>query len=549
RDDGRRDCVRATARPTAARVLWSVHTLVLVTALLAGTVAFRAQELADRHCSSSPLSANRDTRLLKADKSADPECVGIATGDVRFSDWLKSGDHGGTSAKAPWTLAELEKKIERENAGILSSKNAKYVTVVYAGPLGSASPENASPVKGIEELAGVYLAQAAINKAGSPRLRVLIANGGADMRHQVAMAESIARYARRDPSLVGVVGAGRNLTTSKDVATLLGDAELPVISGTNSSTELPLKHANWFSLAAPDAWQARQLELIARQLQLPKTEQHALVLARDTKKTQDEYTNQQARFGGEMLKGLRYKVTGPVLYTVQDGRAELQGPTETFCRGTRVPSVIYFAGRAEDINPLMQQLSAERGCDNRNISILTGDDLSKADFTSQGNQQMPADVTLYYAALAYPADGQSTNFYRNAEQYLSPAAPAVRPGWARPRASLLASGQTALSYDATRALHKAASVGGAVQNRAATWVNLRTVDLPNMATGTIDFTDAQPRANRTGHSIVLNEVRTGRDAKPVLRALCGRAAGDARPLTAADCSIGREPLSVREVGG
>lgn len=61
-----------------------------------------------------------------------------------------------------------------------------------------------------------------------------------------------------------------------------------------------------------------------------------------------------------------------------------------------------------------------------------------------------------------------------------------------------------------------------------------------MATGTIDFTDAPLYGDRNGHSIVLKEVwRSADDGTPQSREVCGRVAGDARPLTRKECSIDR----------
>lgn len=142
------------------------------------------------------------------------ECIGLATGGVRFSDWLsdKQDEKRPMSAGAEpssWTVAELEEAVHDENVEV-REVSGPFVTVVYAGPL-SSDPDGApSPVKGIEELAGVHVAQKAINDTSSRKLRVLVANGGVDMQHQVTMADKIAAYADTDPTLIGVVGIGRN---------------------------------------------------------------------------------------------------------------------------------------------------------------------------------------------------------------------------------------------------------------------------------------------------------------------------------------------------
>ncbi|MGI5379033.1 ABC transporter substrate-binding protein [Streptomyces sp. CA-251387] len=530
--------LRASTRPTLARLVWSLHTVVLVLAVMTAGTVMRADALHERYCSSAVLTANRDTRRQAA-PDGGTECIGVATGDVRFADWLPKAD-GGDDPKTlvgrgetPWTVQQLEDLIARQNADVLAHHADNHVTVVYAGPL-SHDPDGSSLVKGAQELAGVYLAQAVINEGSSVRLRVLVANGGLDLGRQVGMAEAIASYAAHDPTVVGVVGAGRDLKSSRETTRILMEAGLPIVSGTNSATHLPREYANWFSLAATDQWQARQLGLIAAQLRRPGTPQHALVLARDTTKTPDMYTDEQARHGQDMLEDHGFTVPPkPRRYTRDGGRPELRRHAREICQDGTVPSVIYFAGRVEDLDPLMNQLSREPGCSGKPIAILTGDDLSKADFL-RGRNRVAPEVTLYHAALAeLEKAAVRTDFYADAARHL----PGVKGQRLDPDSPALASGQTALAHDATQALYEAASRDDKPQSRALTWVNLRTVQVPDMATGTIDFTTAPLYGDRTGHSIVLKKVRRKADGTAELRVLCSRVAGDTTALTETECDI------------
>ncbi|WP_329023481.1 ABC transporter substrate-binding protein [Streptomyces sp. NBC_00690] len=528
--DGRLPCVRADTRPTAARVVWSLHALVLVLMLVAAGLWARADDLQDRYCSASVLTANRDTERKKVDD--DPtECIGVATGDVRFTDWLPDGKASEHKASAPWTLPWLESRIAEQNRKVLDKHGKDYLTVIYAGPLSYDEDGGSSPVKGIEELAGVHLAQQVINDTYPVKLRVLIANGGVDLRHQKDMAKTIAAYAAEDPSVVGVIGTGRDLKTSTETNKTLRDAGLPVVSGTNSATYLPQQFANWFSLAATDEWQVQQLGLVAAQLRDPSQIQHALVLARDTSDSDDLYTDEQAKYGAQMLRQKGFTMLPELRYELDQGKPVMRGPVDAFCKGPDVPSVIYFAGRVEDIGPMMDLLGTSPICAQRNISILTGDDLSKAKFT-QGTDGVAPKVTLYHAALAELEKAASmTSFYKDAGRYLPGLG--SKPSY---KTAALSSGQTALAHDATRALYWAATRDGD-PNRAATWVNLRTVKLSGMATGTIDFTGAPLYGDRSGHSVALKEVRSSADGTPQLKVLCSRVAGDATPLTQGECTI------------
>ncbi|MER5479659.1 ABC transporter substrate-binding protein [Streptomyces sp. NPDC002734] len=539
---GREQCVKASTRRTVARVVWSAQTLALSLALMAGGTAVYADALSDRHCSTTWLTANRDTRRKAASGGRAEECIGIATDGVRFSTWLPGGDSepvGGEASRsggAPWSLSQLETRIEEQNEKALREGRGKYVTVVYAGPLSADERRGYSPVKGLEELGGVYLAQAVVNKASSVKLRVLVANGGVDLGDQVEMAELIAAYAERDPTLVGVVGTGRDLDSSARTTRILQRAGLPVVSGTNSATYLPRQFANWFGLAAPDEWQTSQLGLIARQLRRAAEgrKPSAMVVARDTEASDDRYTEEQARYGGEMLDREDFAVQEPLSYALSPGGdPEFRGPAGKICESADVPSVIYFAGRVEDVSPFMEQLGTHAGCADRKMSVITGDDLSKAVF-APGSESVAPEVTLYHAALAELGKAaRGTEFYNHAAEYLPGVGDKVRYD-----SPALASGQTALSYDSTRALFDAASRDDTAQSRSSTWVNLRAVRLHGMATGTIDFQQAPLYAGRTGHSIALMEVRRLEDGSSHSRVVCSRVAGDTRPLTEKECAIG-----------
>lgn len=555
---GRTDHDRASGRPTPARLVWSLHSLVLVVAALITIGVTHATRLHDQYCSASLLTANRDTRLMRVTGGKEEECVGIATDGLRFADHFpgKTPNDGKPGPyDTPWTLGQLERDVDRENRRVLREHKDKYVTVVYAGPLSLDPRGGTSPVKGVEELAGVYLAQRIVNDKYPVKLRVLIANGGLDLNHQTDMAKAIKEYAAHDPTVVGVVGMGRDLKSSDKATGILADAELPVVSGTNSATYLPKRYANWFSLAAPDEWQTKQLGLIAGQLRARggKATQYALVLARSTAENGDRYTTEQAHYGEQMLRDKGFSLLKQLRYRLSEDNGSSgtpDFPTDQICKATNVPSVIYFAGRVEDADPLMTQLNTVPGCARKQISVLTGDDLSKATFTPRRATVAP-NVTLYHAALADLEDAAAagTAFYDDATNFLSgkdgegdgdEAGNKDRERFSVD-SSALASGQTALAHDATRALYAAASRGNVPQSRAATWINLRSVEIEGMATGTIDFTHAPLYGPRTGHGIVLNEVRRTSDGRTTPRPLCGRTSGDTRPLTEKECAISPPP--------
>ncbi|MEV0846817.1 hypothetical protein AB0J21_13245 [Streptomyces sp. NPDC049954] len=531
-------CERASARPAPARVLWSAGVLGVGLALVAGLLVAQQLHLDATYCRTGLLTADRDSVLLPG-AGGEEQCIGISTGAVSFGARLPKDRRGPVAGGVPWSVPELEKQIGERNRKVLANSAGHYVTIVYAGPLSADATGSSSPVKGTEELAGLALAQAAVNEDNAPvKLRVLVANGGVDMDEQVRMARLIADYAQRDATVVGVVGAGRDMKTSGKVTEILGAAGLPVVSGTNSATYLPEKYANWFSLAAPDEWQAQQLGLLVRQLRTEGKPQRALVLSRETKGTGDMYTGEQEKYGGRMLqdRGFTLAPEKPIRYQLRDsGGAALRDAVSGFCVPGEVPDVIYFAGRVEDLGNLLRALSEDDDCHRHRIALVMGDDVSKAHFESEG---IGRNVTIYHATLADLRDAApGTEFYRDVERYL-PGTSGRQAGYNSP---FLASGQTALSHDATRALYEAASRKDRVHSRAATWVNLRDVELGAQATGTVNFKDAPVYGVRTGHAIALWRVRQDPGSgKTESVMLCGRTSGAAKELTVADCRIDKK---------
>ncbi|WP_411078984.1 ABC transporter substrate-binding protein [Streptomyces sp. cmx-18-6] len=487
----------------------------------------------DTYCY-GPLT-DRSTDAIWAGPAKDRECVGVATvPEVRFARGNGLELHG---AGKGITFERIEQAIREENADI--EPDDAYVTVVYAGPLTSAGNDRRATRKGLEELTGVYLHQQAVNKTvrRSVRLRVLTANTGQDMLHQLTAVQKIIEVARRDPTVVGVVGLGRNTDESDDAAALLRTAGLPLVNTTNSSSDLPRLYPNYFGLAATDEEQTYALGLIAGQIARKLERPHAVVLSRRTGNgDKDRYTDEQRAAGRKMLRGSGFSVGRDVEYDLAGG-ASLNAPLTTVCQAERAPDALYFAGRVEDVRTLMRGLSETTGCSDRAMTVFTGDDLTKDTFSDSAS--IATNVTLYHSSLAPLNRGKNLGFYGDAHRTLRELRPdekavplvAGRPAY---EDELFASGQTVISYSATAALYDAAARGDARRSAAETWATLHTVDLNNMPTGTISFSRAKSSVSDNVHGLnIVKVVRPGPSAERTV--VCGKPAGNARPLTAKDC--------------
>lgn len=421
------------------------------------------------------------------------------------------------------------------------------MTIVYAGPLTGTLKSKEDTRKGLEELTGVFLHQRSVNADRTVKLRVLMANGGQDMLRQTTAVEKIVEVAERDPSVVGVVGLGRNTTESAEATGKLQAAGLPVVDTTNSDSGLARAYPNYFGLAATDEEQANALGLIAGQLADSLEDPQAVVLSRKVgNEDKDRYTTEQRRVGEQMLTKSGFALAADpdsTQYSLSKdgGSANLDGPLHDVCGAERVPDALYFAGRVEDVNTLMSGLGQIAGCSEKRITVFTGDDMTKARFDDA--TKLAEKVTLYYGSPAPMSRGGGRTFYEESRKALESLLPEGRRLEPLPKGvppyedKLFSSGQSVISYQATAALYAAATRSDNAQSAAETWATLYSVALHDMPTGTVTFRGTIPYADQKVHGLnIMKVTRPGPDARTDI--VCGRAAGDPVVLTSGTCPLG-----------
>lgn len=503
-----------------------------------------------------PFSANTDTwKVTDADGSI--ECVGVATDGVRFESTADSvgldghrrlptgGPLAGTHGA--FTLADLQRRIAQENTRVLTS-GKPYVTIMYAGPLTAAAGQDQATITTLHELAGAYLAQYANNGTGEAgtiasklEIRLLPVNTGGNMAFSGQVADRMLAIARADPTVIGVVGMGRNTRASYGAITRLSDAGLAVLSTVNSSDKLP-QLRNYYGLASTDHDEATAAaHYLARALPPIR---HAMIVSRSPGPPGDNYSVELA---ADMGAQLHAGTTTPVQY---DDPNDVNGQVSAAC-GKVTPDdpydFIYFAGRAEDLNGLVNALN-NNGCTDRHMTLVGGDEMSRVRYGSGPyNVLLPPSVTTYYTTFNYLPTltaghrDQTVPFFVLAHNRFG-----IGPG----QQSLLADGQMPLAYDATAALAtaaRAAYTGLGLSDKQARVPGSSTVsagsvllELPSItmggATGTIDFgKDATHALNGPGdHGLTLVEVSVAGSA-PQYQPMCGRLNGGEVAGTLQNC--------------
>ncbi|MFL6051718.1 MAG: hypothetical protein ACJ72W_02195 [Actinoallomurus sp.] len=548
--------------------LWSRRSLVAALIVIAVGVPYLHTRLAAKYCQVGfPFSANTDSRLF-TDADDSRECVGIATHGVRFERGSTSIGVDGNRmprrkdadlsvSQGRFSLADLLSRIERENETVLRL-HQPYVTVLYAGILTAAEGHDQSVVSGIRALAGAYLAQLGNNRTGQPgavgnrlKIRLLPVNVGENMNFSRQASDIILALARRDPTVVGVVGMERNTDASQAAVTRLNDAGLAVLGTVNSSDRLPsLSH--YYGLASTDHDEATLASYAARQALGGRSSVHSMIVSRQPGATKDQYSTELAADVGQQLPSARIST---VRYT---GADDIGGQIRTACAAAAGDpfDLIYFAGRAEDLYNLINNLG-DGGCAKRPLTLLGGDEVARARFGNGPHDViLPPGIRVYFTSATYPS-----NLTARGRDRFNPFFTLARNnlGVSSTNQALLADGQMPLTYDATSVLAQAAQkaftdlaipsrsgsviLGSRVVTSGSVLLELRSRRWENTATGTVDFTKDDHDLNGPGNrGLTLVRVTVDGGGTPRYEPLCGRMNGGGKVADLPLCpGNGRRP--------
>lgn len=407
---------------------------------------------------------------------------------------------------------------------------------------------------GIRSLAGAYLAQLGNNHTGEPgavgnrlKIRLLPVNVGENMYFSRQVADQILTLARRDLTIVGVVGMERNTDASQAAITRLNDAGLAVLDTVNSSDRLPtLSH--YYGLASTDHDEAALAAYAARKALKGRPATHAMIVSRAPGATKDDYSAELAADAEQQLRSVR---TSPVRY---GGADDIGGQVRTACAAaTGDPfDLIYFAGRAEDLYNLINNLGGG-GCAKRPLTPLTllgGDEVARAHFgNGQHDVVLPPGINVYFTSATYPknliAHGRDrfNFFFALARNNL---------GITSTNQALLADGQMALTYDATSVLAQAAqeaftvldlaphndslSPGSRAVTSGSVLLELPSLKWDQAATGTVDFTKDDHDLNGPGNrGLTLVSVTVDGNGAAKYQPVCGRMNGGGRVASLPPC--------------
>ncbi len=524
--------------------LWSIRSMIaaLVVAVCGGWLLHT--HLTSEYCHVGSLfQGNTDTRM-RVDEDGSRECVGVATGEVRFERADESTDLDGDRRRpsdanhgAQITLTDLQNRISEENSRVLRS-HRPYVTALYAGMLTASEGNEQSAVSSIRQLAGAYLAQMSNNNSDGPgevgnplKVRLLPVNVGQNMYFSGEVAGRMLEMARRDPTVVGVIGMERNTVASQAAITRLTQGGLPVIDSANSSDVLPtLSH--YYGIVSTDHDEAVAAGYAAKKAFGDKYAR-AMIVSREPGPTHDQYSSELA---ADVRQELAADRPTSVTYS---GNDDIAAEVRSQCQhATGSPyRLVYFAGRAEDLRGLINGLQSG-GCASHPLTLMGGDEMSRAAFGGGPHEVLlPPKMTVYFTIFTHLPDLSQDSPAMN-----SPFVLLSRNilGIDQPQA-LLSDGQMAVTYDAASALAQAAGQaystldlnrhgddlipGSRAVTSGSVLLELPALRMTPAVTGTVDFThDSHLRNGAGNRGLTLVKV-TLSGSKPIYEPVCGRMNG------------------------
>nr|MDT0657200.1 hypothetical protein [Micromonospora sp. DSM 115978] len=381
-EPGERAAARITPDLVAPPPPWWSRRIIaagLVLALLAGALVWAGGRWGPG-CLPQPLRGDIAIRLI------DGECVGYSDN----AGYVFNRDAGQDALRAVQErIFRQNEEVERVWAG--SDRRRPLMTLVYLGIMTGqrTGPNEVSYVSEREELEGMAVAQYARMKAsastdGQALLRIVIANGGRQMRHAEATVELLADLADRDPTVVGVVGLVESRTTTARALRRLNEIGLPAIAPTLSADGLYRNSRLYLQMVAPNADQAALVAGYATDV-LGVTEAHLHYTTGDNSRLEDDLYVRTLVEGVTQRFGDRAVVSQ---FRFGDSLAHECG----------YQGLLFFAGRYSEFDEFLEAL---RGCGNNPPAHLVADDsVNRYMANDQLRANAPGNLPVAYVSKA-----------------------------------------------------------------------------------------------------------------------------------------------------
>jgi len=355
--------------------------------------------------------------------SGDDACPGITRS--ASGEWIGLGDGTADCTFFPDPRneveedhQEVERQIAAENDRVVAA-GPPYTTTVFVSPVTRPEGPERRGQTGLPQLRGVALAQAELNRRAADSqtdmpVRVLLANPGDRFVYGPQVARQINAEARRDPTLVGVVGIAQSRGASREAVGILADEGLPVVAGPVTGDAMTGSSAYYYQVSPQNERVARVLVAFATTAADDRLSATRAVIVKDHS---DEYSQNLA---GDIRRS--FDAEGTIVrtfsYPIEDASEEMPEP-DPANQEVRVSShrqlaqdvctalegdpaaVVFFASRAQQLPGMLNSMVNEPACRGP-VTVVAGTDITKLVQDPDVDLGRYPDVRLFYGAFASP---------------------------------------------------------------------------------------------------------------------------------------------------
>ncbi|MFI6223447.1 ABC transporter substrate-binding protein [Nocardia salmonicida] len=333
------------------------------------------------------------------------------TGGVSVS--LRGGECVGYSDNPRQTFADdpelsaMQREVFRLNVAAsdarASNPNRPLVSLVYFAGLSYVDTNVRYPHAQVEELAGLAVQQRRALLASDesePLLRIIIANGGSDMRHAGWVVDNPLReLVADDPSVLGVVGIDRSNDETRRAITRLGELGVPAVATTLSADGLEEASPLYFQAAPSNRVQAR---LVADYVQgardLNGAPRYDKVAIYHPEAAGDLYVTTLVE---DVQKELTERGVAQESMSWREQQQLYRFPAPCETAGFNRRTLLFFAGRNDDFPTFAKSVS--RGClSGAGPAILGNDAVTRLITDPKATAALPANLTVRYVSKASP---------------------------------------------------------------------------------------------------------------------------------------------------
>jgi ABC-type branched-subunit amino acid transport system substrate-binding protein len=440
------------------------------------------------------------------------ECIGVSDGGFSLFDPPDS-----TTLQVEQVIAAQNVRAEQAHKNF---PRRPYITIPVLQALTSADGTADGLTAARESLEGVAVAQLQqLEKSGDadPIVRVLIANGGKEMRKAATVARQLGDLARRDGSLIGVVGLEMSSRQTADAVRELSRAGLPMVSSTLSDPSIAEGHPMYFQIAPTNKTEAVVTAAFAdnhaTNENIPRT-----VRIFHSDDPSDTYSS---GLSGDVKKAFTDRGFTATVHSFPAGKANAAGLESCGYNG-----FVFFAGRG--VPDFGDFLASAAQCSSK--AVFIGDDDVSRYAAAAPKRQANRSIDFYYVSFAVvppikERSGPERSFYERLDSLF--------PFETDPEHGRSPDGRAAMAYDATQVLITATSYlrTGAIEHPVTpgtVWREITSIHNPTTGvhrqidgvSGTIDYGGDVTQQVPLNKPVAILQVVQG-EVSPDIVGICG----------------------------